>query len=98
MGEIGVPRREFLYEMKFWEVRRIIRGYRNRQRPSWEQARLNAFFIMSAMADLKGSGINSDLDLITFPWEREEMEANLPSEEEVADMTDMIESINSQSQ
>lgn len=53
---------------------------------------------MSAMADLKGSGINSDLDLITFPWEREEMEENLPSEEEVADMTDMIESINSQSQ
>lgn len=98
MGEIGVPRREFLYELRFWEVRRIIRGYRNRQRPSWEQARLNAFFIMSAMADLKGAGINNDLDLITFPWEREEMEANLPSEEEVADMTNMIELINSQSQ
>ena len=98
MGEIGIPRREFLYDLRFWEVRRIIRGYRNRQRPSWEQARLNAFFIMSAMADLKGAGINSDLDLITFPWEREEMEANLPSEEEVADMTDMIDSINSQSQ
>lgn len=30
MGEIGIPRREFLYDLKFWEVRRIIRGYRKR--------------------------------------------------------------------
>ena len=30
MGEIGIPRREFLYDIKFWEVRRIIRGYRKR--------------------------------------------------------------------
>ncbi|MGX8698010.1 MAG: hypothetical protein ACSW8D_16640, partial [Prevotella sp.] len=30
MGEIGIPRREFLYEIKFWEARRIIRGYRKR--------------------------------------------------------------------
>ena len=97
MGEIGVPRREFLYEMRFWEVRRIIRGYRNRQRPSWEQARLNAFFIMSAMADLKQAGIHNDMDLITFPWEKEDIEANLPSKEEVADMTDMIDQINSHS-
>ena len=30
MGEIGIPRREFLYDIKFWEARRIIRGYRKR--------------------------------------------------------------------
>jgi hypothetical protein len=30
VGEIGIPRREFLYDLKFWEVRRIIRGYRKR--------------------------------------------------------------------
>lgn len=32
MGEIGIPRREFLYDLRFWEVRRIIRGYRQRDR------------------------------------------------------------------
>ena len=30
MGEIGIPRREFLYDIRIWEVRRIIRGYRRR--------------------------------------------------------------------
>jgi hypothetical protein len=30
VGEIGIPRREFLYDLKFWEVRRIIQGYRKR--------------------------------------------------------------------
>ena len=27
-----MPRREFLYDIKFWEARRIIRGYRKRGR------------------------------------------------------------------
>lgn len=30
VGEIGLPRREFLYDIKFWEARRILRGYRKR--------------------------------------------------------------------
>ena len=30
VGEIGIPRREFLFDLKSWEVRRIIRGYRKR--------------------------------------------------------------------
>ena len=30
MGEIGIPRREFLYDIRFWEARRVIRGYRKR--------------------------------------------------------------------
>ena len=30
MGEIGIPRREFLYEISYWEVLRIIKGYRRR--------------------------------------------------------------------
>jgi hypothetical protein len=30
VGEIGMPRREFLFDIKFWEARRILRGYRKR--------------------------------------------------------------------
>ena len=30
MGEIGISRKEFLYDIRFWEARRIIRGYRKR--------------------------------------------------------------------
>ena len=97
MGEIGISRREFLYELRFWEVRRIIRGYRRRQRPSWEQARLNAFYIMSAMADLSKAGIRSDRDLITFPWEKEVTKReSLPRDEEVEEMRQLMKELNEQ--
>lgn len=70
MGEIGYDRREFLYDLRLWEIRSIIKGYRLRARTTWEAARLNAFFIMSASADLRKSGIFRDTDLVKFPWER----------------------------
>ena len=70
MGEIGFDRHEFLHELKLWEIQAIVDGYRNRARPMWEAARLNAFFIMSSMVDMSKAGICSASDLITFPWEQ----------------------------
>ena len=32
VGEIGIPRHEFLYELTWWEINSIIRGYRKRNR------------------------------------------------------------------
>lgn len=98
MGEIGIERDRFLYGLRHWEIQAIIRGYRRRQRPSWEQARLNAFYIMSAMADLSKAGIRSDRDLITFPWEEEEVTKrdSLPSDEEVEEMRQMMKELNEQ--
>lgn len=97
MGEIGIERDRFLYGLRHWEIQAIIRGYRRRQRPSWEQARLNAFYIMSAMADLSKAGIRSDRDLITFPWEKEETKSDsLPSDEEVEEMRQMMKELNEQ--
>ena len=97
MGEIGIERDRFLYGLRHWEIQAIIRGYRRRQRPSWEQARLNAFYIMSAMADLSKAGIRSDRDLITFPWEKEETKSDsLPSDEEVEEMRQLMKELNEQ--
>ena len=97
MGEIGIERDRFLYGLRHWEIQAIIRGYRRRQRPSWEQARLNAFYIMSAMADLSKAGIRSDRDLITFPWEKEETKSDsLPSDEEVEEMRQLMKELNKQ--
>ena len=98
MGEIGIERDRFLYGLRHWEIQAIIRGYRRRQRPSWEQARLNAFYIMSAMADLSKAGIRSDRDLITFPWEEEEVTKrdSLPSDEEVEEMRQLMKQLNEQ--
>ena len=97
MGEIGIEHDRFLYGLRHWEIQAIIKGYRRRQRPSWEQARLNAFYIMSAMADLSKAGIRSDRDLITFPWEKEVTNRDsLPSDEEVEEMRQMMKQINEQ--
>ena len=82
VGEIGIPRREFLYDIDFWEARRIIRGYQRRCRDAWSMTRWHAFNIMAAMpyCDLKKAGIYSPSDLIAFPWD--ERRQDLPSEEE----------------
>ena len=70
MGEIGFSRKEFLNELKFWEVRAIIRGYNARHHTGWEQARLvayNARFCMGSKDPIPD--INQ---WIRFPWERGE--------------------------
>ena len=66
MGEIGQPRHEVLYELRQWEIIATIRGYRKRERPVWESARLHASLIMTAI----GCKIQSLQELITFPWEK----------------------------
>lgn len=97
MGEIGIDRKEFLYELRHWEIKEIIAGYRNRARTSWEAARFNAFFIMSAMTDLRKAGIRTDRDLYTFPWEKKGVESSSsdqPTAEKVKAIRKMIEEEN----
>lgn len=71
MGEIGRDRREFLYDMQWWEVRSVIRGYRRRRRDLWSATRWHAITILQAMPyfDLKKAGIHNPTDLILFPWD-----------------------------
>ena len=54
VGEIGIDRRAFLYDMRYWEVLRIIKGYRRRD---WLKLQLMAectYAAMYAMRDPKG--------------------------------------------
>ena len=57
MGEIGIQRREFLYDLRFWEVRRIIRGYRNRDRLKHQLMAECAYAAIYAMRDPKGKTV-----------------------------------------
>ena len=57
MGEIGIPRRDFLYDLRFWEVRRIIRGYRNRDRLKHQLMAECAYAAIYAMRDPKGKTV-----------------------------------------
>lgn len=54
VGEIGIPRREFLYDLQFWEVRRIVRGYRRRDRLKNQLMAECAYAAIFAMRDPKG--------------------------------------------
>ena len=78
VGEIGIPRREFLYEICFWEARRIFRGYRNRYRDMY----------------LHKNGIFSPTDLIKFPWDKSESEKDLPSDEWVNEARKKLQMLN----
>lgn len=72
VGEIGIPRHEFLHEMKFWELRSVMRGYNMRHASMWSAVRWQTYHLMQvSLADLKAAGIHRPTDLITFPWEQE---------------------------
>lgn len=87
MGEAGCNRHDFLYVLKYWEIRAIMDGYRRRERTFCVMTRWSTFMQMcTGMADLQKAGIHHADDLIKFPWETEEEARNLPSMEEVEDI------------
>lgn len=79
MGEIGIPRREFLYDLKWWEVKSIIRGYHARHHAGWEQARLIAFTVFCTVAK---DPPKLPEDWIRFTWEKQ----SIPSEDDIMDL------------
>jgi len=81
--------------MRWWEIRCIIRGYNRRSRDIWSATRWQTFNLMStSMADIKSAGIHKPTDLITFPWEKQTIFADLPTEEEVEADVDLMRRIN----
>ena len=83
MGEIGIPRREFLYDLCFWEVRRIIRGYRQRDRLKHQLIAECAYAAMYAMRDPKGKGVE---DMFPMLFDDDDDDEPPISEEDVADL------------
>ena len=75
MGEIGIPRREFLYDIQFWEVRRIIKGYRKRDRLTHQLIAEAVFAAMHTMRDSKGKTVKD-----FFPMLFEEDDDREPAE------------------
>ena len=43
VGEIGISRREFLYDIRYWEARRIISGYKRRNVLTYQLLRITAY-------------------------------------------------------
>ena len=71
VGEIGVDRRTFLYEMSFWEIKRVVRGYGSRLEKKISNTRMLAYLITAynGMTDLKKAGVDSVHDFYRVPWD-----------------------------
>ena len=89
VGEIGIPRREVLYELQYWEIILIIRGYFRRYHPGWEQARLIAYNAAHCMGAKNPPTITQWLK---FPWEHEH--ADEISDDEVNEIRKQIKAEN----
>ena len=90
VGEIGFPRREFLHELKWWEVRSIIRGYRRRERTLCILSRRMAFWqVKTSMANT--DKINVPSDLWPLAWDKEEKDS-IPqiTDEEKQELLDLM--------
>lgn len=91
MGEIGFPRHEFLYDLVWWEVRSIIRGYNARHHHGWEQARLVAYNAHYCMGSKEPPPTVTEW--IKFPWELSDDSDSgsaMPTDEEVERLRQML--------
>jgi len=93
VGEIGIPRREFLYDIRFWEVRRIIRGYRQRDLLKHQLMAECAYAATYAMRDPKGKTV---ADMFPMLFDNDEAEEQILSEKERDEMLSLIDEINEQ--
>ena len=90
MGEIGIPRREFLYDLQFWEVRRIVRGYRRRDRLKHQLIAECAYAAIFAMRDPKGKTAR-DLFPAIFKDDDNNDEPVMLSDDDIAELqADMV--------
>ena len=92
MGEIGLPRREFLYDISFWEVRRIIRGYRRRDRLKHQLMAECVYATTFAMRNPDGKKVT---DMFPSLFEEEDDEpAEMMSEEDKAELLELMANMN----
>lgn len=92
MGEIGIPRREFLYDLRFWEVRRIIRGYRRRDLLKHQ---LMAECVYAAIHVMRDPQDKTVADMFPNLFDDDDIEpAESISEEEVRELQGLIQAVN----
>lgn len=96
MGEIGIPRREFLYDIRFWEVRRIVRGYRQRDRLKHQLIAECAYAAMYAMRDSKGKTV-ADMFPMLFDDDDDDDEPPI-TKKDVENLQQLMADINAQHQ
>jgi len=83
VGEIGIPRREFLYDIRFWEVRRIIRGYRRRDLLKHQLMAECVYAAIHVMRDPQGKTV-ADMFPMLFDYDDDDDEPPITKGEAAA--------------
>ena len=86
-----MPRREYLYELRYVDMLMMERGYERRHRHLWSTTRWETYHLMCCQVGgdkLSEKGIHGPQDLIRLPWEREYTPI---TEEEVEELKKEIE-------
>lgn len=89
VGEIGIPRREFLYELHFWEVRRIIKGYRRREFFRNQLIAIAAYNAAFCMGNPKNVQLKQMFPML-FDIEEDDIPATPMTEEEFREEQELI--------
>ena len=91
MGEIGIPRREFLYDITFCEADRIIRGYRKRNKLTHQLLAEIVYATTFSMRSAEGTTV---VDLFPSLFNDDEDQSPPLTEEECADLQADIDAFN----
>ena len=84
MGEIGLNRLEYLYDISFWELLLISRGYHQRQRSLWSATRWQTFRLMECQIgskEMQRLHWQSPSDLLPLPWDSKDKHEPITKEE-----------------
>ena len=85
-----------MYELKFWEVRRIVKGYRRRGRLRDQLVAECAYAALFAMRDSKGKTVK---DLYPYLFTDEDSSnPDAPTEEDIAALQAEMDAINGNAQ
>lgn len=91
MGEIGIPRHEFLYELTWWEINSIKRGYRKRNRFTHRLLAECVYATVFSNRDPKGKTVQ---DMFPMLFDDTPTTAAPPTEEECEDLTALMRNLN----
>jgi len=94
VGEIGIPRREFLYDLRFWEVRRIIRGYRQRDRLTHQLLAECVYAATYAMRSSEGKTVSNMFPMLFKDDDDDDGTEPPISEEDASDLRQLINAVN----
>lgn len=91
MGEIGIPRREFLYDLRYWEAHLIFNGYRRRHRLLHQLVAENVYATIHTMRDPKGKTVS---DMFPQVFDNDDDIEPPISDEEAQEMQGLIDAEN----